>query len=405
MGESIGGSVAKLGERFMEGVPGFALVALVVGIALPFALPASPETPTQPRDALTAVKQSLPVLVVVVAWLGYFFGHYLDEVIFDPVWGVRIRTPKAKSALRNVPFFEKLDKSRERLAEEWKRPVTGLFNKAQGLTRKTELWEEKVKWPLEWSKAFRSFVIVGVIALVLQLDLSSIFATFVVSFVLWLGPRGNSWTAFKYLTSGVLLVSFVAAASLHSWTPDVLLRIRRTGVAVTAVTATVLCAACYVGLRLLHMIRLYDECVKIKLEADERMFCAESRVFKVRKVLLYALQPVSEAHFREAAIFIQSEAQLHVSVKTLHPATVEPDLASLTRPHAKEKLKKMCLYESHLKGQDVVVLDKHAHEEQKFEVGRDVVVDVVIEVRMGDAPRETRLNEYNYTRRDLNGRI
>ena len=54
-----------------------------------------------------------------------------------------------------------LAKARQDLAKHWNRPVTGIFAAAQELTRNTELWEKHVKWQLEWSKAFRSFVIIA----------------------------------------------------------------------------------------------------------------------------------------------------------------------------------------------------------------------------------------------------
>ena len=59
-----------------------------------------------------------------------------------------------------VPFVTTLSESRNRLAKEWRRPVSGTFAKAQELTRNTELWDKKIKWRLEWSKAFRSFAVV-----------------------------------------------------------------------------------------------------------------------------------------------------------------------------------------------------------------------------------------------------
>ena len=67
MSEGFGGDVAKLGERFMEGVPGFALVAIVLGSVLPFVLPLGVEGAPE-SNALKLTRQALPSSFLF--WLG-----------------------------------------------------------------------------------------------------------------------------------------------------------------------------------------------------------------------------------------------------------------------------------------------------------------------------------------------
>jgi hypothetical protein len=404
MSENVGGTVAKIGERFMEGVPGFALVALVVGLVLPFALPPS-EAPAHPRDAIEVVRQSLPVVAVVIAWLAYFLGHYLDDVIFDPVWGVRTRAATAgrqrpalfERALRRIPGVKQLEVSREKLAKRWKRPLTGTFAKAQDLTARTEVWEKKIKWPLEWSKACRSFVILGLIVLALQLEWRQTFGAFVVALVFWLIPGKPRWRAFKNLIFGVLLTGLAVVSVLKTWAAEILPRLEHP---LIAVAAALLCAAGYIGLRVLHLLKLYEECVKVEFDAGEQWFSTSSKVVKARKVLLYAVD-VHEEMFRDAELFIQSEALLHVDVRSLYPARSEPDRERLKRPYLKEdRVKKLCLYENQLRDEKVVTLDDETVTRREFNQLHDVAIDLLIEFKKGDAPPGAGLKEL---RRYLNG--
>jgi hypothetical protein len=72
----------------MEGVPEFALIAIVVGSVLPLVLPFGTEWPSE-SEPLKIARQALPVTALVLAWAGHFLGHYLDPLLFDPIWGVR----------------------------------------------------------------------------------------------------------------------------------------------------------------------------------------------------------------------------------------------------------------------------------------------------------------------------
>src|SRR5215467_11266195 len=168
MAEGPGGGAAKLGERFMEGVPGFAVVAIIVGALLPIILAAGAETAPE-AGAHGIVKEVIPVIALVLAWAGYFLGHYLDDVLFDPIWGTPGIRNRSK-ILQKVLFFTRLDSARTALADAWHRPVTGIFAKAQDLMGKTELWEKKIKWPLELSKAVRSLTILALVALILPIS-------------------------------------------------------------------------------------------------------------------------------------------------------------------------------------------------------------------------------------------
>jgi hypothetical protein len=142
MSEGPGGDIAKLGERFMEGVHGFALVAIVLGGVLPLVLPLGAEGASE-TGALKLTRQALPVIVLILAWVGYFLGHYLDPLLFDPLWGVP-GIQNWPEALRKVLFFERLNESRKALADHWKRPVTGIFAKANDLMSKTDVWDKKI---------------------------------------------------------------------------------------------------------------------------------------------------------------------------------------------------------------------------------------------------------------------
>jgi hypothetical protein len=319
MSEVGGGTLAKLGERFMEGVPGFALVAIVVASLMPFMLPTGPESPSEPR-AQWIFRQALPVIAFVLAWVGYFLGHYLDDLLFDPIWGVP-DTRGPKESFRRRPFFDRLNNSRTELADHWERPVTGIFVKAQELMGKTELWEKKIKWPLEWSKAFRSFVVLCVVGLILGCAWWWIASTCFVSFVSLFVQTKKFWTACKILIFETTLVCLLATSLLNSIGKPVQMR---WSVATALIAAILLCAACYVLLRIRHMTTLYALACTLHLDNRDGMFCAGQKVVPLRNVLICGDTSIRLEDFEKADYFVQSIALMHVTLRTFYGSFSDP---------------------------------------------------------------------------------
>jgi hypothetical protein len=387
MSEGVGADFVKIGERFLEGVPGFALVAIGVGIALPFALPAKPETSTEPEGAFTIARQLLPVIAFVIAWTGHFLGHYLDDVIFDPVWGVP-GISKSSLRARKILFFEKLHTSRASLAGLWQRPITGIFAKAEQVARNTEAWEKKIKWPLEWSKAFRSFAIIGLMALFLQLRLSWIVSAFLLSFIwflvekrsLWPSARKDRdfWTSLKSLLFGFTMACLLIASVLQMPKEKISLR---PAPPVLLLSASIIFAGCYVALRICHMFRLYTESPKIELDRRDGMFCAGSKVLPARNVLLCIDSSVRREHFEQADRFLQSRALLHVNLKT-NQTTIAVPL---------QYRKRLLLYNDQL--QKVAVHDANLPHSPAFDPCHDVAFDLVVDFVNRAAPTPLDLEE------------
>jgi hypothetical protein len=320
MSEGPGGDIAKLGERFMEGVPGFALVAIVLGGVLPLVLPLGTEGASE-TGTLKLARQALPVIVLILAWVGYFLGHYLDPLLFDPVWGAP-GIQNWSEALRKVLFFERLNESRKALADHWKRPVTGIFAKAQDLMSKTNLWDKKIKWPLEWSKAFRSLAILGVVALTSWCRWEWIALVFFLSFVLlfvrterrWTVRTERCWTALKTLGFGITLVCLLIRLVLLA---DGRIQLRMFRPLILA-AGTLVSAVLYLGLRIRHVRTLYESARNLEREEHGGLFCAGQKIVPLRNVLL-----VTEDGFRDETLhksdwFVQSKALMHVKLSTAH---------------------------------------------------------------------------------------
>jgi hypothetical protein len=318
MSEGPGGDIAKLGERFMEGVPGFALVAIVLGAVLPFVLPLGAEGPLE-SGPLKMTRQALPVIILVLAWVGYFLGHYLDSLLFDPIWvvpGIR----DMPNGFRRILLFEWLDQSRTALADQWERPVTGIFAKAQDLMSRTELWDKKMKWPLEWSKAFRSLAILGCVALTLWYRWQWILLIFFFSFILLFVHTGRRWTALKTLVFGTTLVC--ALIRLLLLTSDHIQRWMFRPLTLAAVT--VVSAVLYLGLRIRHVRTLYEGARGLELGECHGMFCAGEKVVPMRNVLLIADDRVRDEDFNGADCFVQSKALMHVKLSTMRRSDSPP---------------------------------------------------------------------------------
>lgn len=313
MSEGPAGDFAKLGERFLEGVPGFALVATVLGGVIPFLLPFAAEGPSD-TGPLSLTKQALPVIILVLAWVGYFLGHYLDPLLFDPIWG----SPgicKASKTIRRIFFFQRLDESRTGLADEWKRPVSGIFAKAQDLMSKTELWDKKVKWPLEWSKAFRSLAILGIVALTFWCRWQWIALIFFFSLVFLFVSTGERWPALpalKTLIFGTTLVCLLIQLLLSTG-EHIQLKMFRP---LTLAVVTLASAALYLVLRIIHVRTLYESARKLELHECGGVFSAGQKIAPVRNVLLIAGDGVSDDELHKADSFVQSKALMHVKLAT-----------------------------------------------------------------------------------------
>jgi hypothetical protein len=205
-------------------------------------------------------------------------------------------------------LFEWLDDSRTKLADHWKRPVTGIFAKAQDLMSKTELWDKKIKWPLEWSKAFPSLAILEVVALTSWTRWQWLVLIFLLSFVLLLVQTGKRWTALKSLIFGITLVCLLIRLLL--WAGDhIQLRMFRPAILNAALLASVVS---YLGLRIRHVRTLYESARNLELKECSPMFCAGQKIVPLRNVLLVADDGVQDKEFFKADCFVQSRALMHV---------------------------------------------------------------------------------------------
>lgn len=319
MGEGFGGNIAKIGERFLEDVPGFALVAIVLGALLPCVFPLGAEGPSE-SGAVKITRQALPVIVLVLAWVGHFLGHYVDPLLFDPIWGspgIRNRS----ESLERILAFKRLDQSRTGLADQWERPVTGIFAKAQDLMSNTEVWHGKIKWPLEWSKAFRSLAILGVIALTSWARGRWIAVIFVFSVVLfsfrpdkrWSGSTKRRWTALQLLVFLTALVCLLIRLLLFLVRDHIQLRMFRPLILVAVILVSMVL---YLGLRIRHVRTLYESARNLKFGERGGIFCAGQRIVPLRNVLLVADNAVGYDGLKDADCFVQSQALMHVKLST-----------------------------------------------------------------------------------------
>jgi len=250
MAEGIGGGIAKTMERFAEGLPGFALVATVVGMALPLVVTQAP----------AEVRESYPVVAVVLAYLGNVVGHYLDR-LFQSVWGVT-----ASPRFLRWRSIRDLDDARRTLAAEWQRPITGIYDKAVQMLRRTEAWERKVRWPLEFSKASRSLFVLDAIALLL---------------------KAASGAAVLQIDARILIV--LAVVLLWS----------------------------YVALRVKHVTILYAVAWSLEYSVRDRFLCIAQSVIPIRRVVLYASEPIDPQDFDRTSLLLLSLALMHVEVTIL----------------------------------------------------------------------------------------
>ncbi len=310
MSEERGKEVVKLAERFAEGLPGFALVALALGALLPLSIPAGSERQLAPGEK---VKQFLPVIAVVLAYFSYFTGHYLDDWMFDPIWGLP-GCLKSEGFLRRFLLVDWLDKQRMGLAKNLKRPETGIFAKAQQLASGTEVWEKKIKWPLEFSKAFRSLVVMDLVALLLWVDAWWIWYVLFCSVAGLFFKAGKSWNAVKYSLFFIVLVCAVLVLPVHYLRDSDSIKIPAPGVLCAILTIFI---GLYLVLRIWHLKILYEEAGKIEPREHAGFFCAGRKVVPIRKALLFSNdRDITDTEFQSAEMFVQSEALLHVKLTT-----------------------------------------------------------------------------------------
>ena len=252
MAEGIGGGAGKILERFAEGVPGFALAVIVVGAVLPMFVPGVP----------AEWRELYPVFAVVLSYIGQFLGHYLDKP-FQPVWGVR-----PSELFLRFKSIRNLDNARADLAEQWHQPITGIYEKASQILRKTEAWEKKVKWPLEISKGCRSLFVIGVIA---------IFA--------------KPFTDVIRIDFGPLIV------------------------------AAVLLLAGYVRLRVKHVTNLYTAAQMVEYGFRNGFLCVAQSAIPLRRVLLCTKDPnLKTEDFDNTKVLVMSLSLMHVDLLSFRGA-------------------------------------------------------------------------------------
>jgi len=166
MSEGTGGGVAKILEQLAEGLPGFAVASVMLGIALPLLFP-EVSTTAATHVAKPKIREFIPVIAVILAFAGNQVGHYLDDWLFDPIWGVnglisgrkewltrkfgeqratKTNDPRtAKPSLKSwaLQLILALDTARTSLATEWKVPLIGIFAKADQLATKTDVGRKR----------------------------------------------------------------------------------------------------------------------------------------------------------------------------------------------------------------------------------------------------------------------
>jgi hypothetical protein len=310
MAENPSESVAKVGERFVEGVPGIALVSVALGVLLPKLLPRA-----EFRDLL-------PIAGFVIAYLLSFVGHYVDGWLFDPVWSVPGSKPWQD-------FFEvilparTLVKCRGQLALKWRRPRLGIFAKAKQVTHGTELWEKKIKWPLELSKAARSFLLFDLILLiwsVSRLALVVLGVSLAASALAWvLANRGDRWRRRSWWTFATNLVYTAAGTSLGAVLVQgfVPLAMPADDSARRLIASEIFLMLefswLYCWLRLIHIRRMYQAALDMKCEEKGGFFCAGLKVFALRNVLVRTRDASIQPHqILQAEVWLLATALMHV---------------------------------------------------------------------------------------------
>jgi hypothetical protein len=249
----------------------------------------------------------------------------------------------------------------------------------------SEFWEKKIKWQLELSKAFRSIVVIGLIALLIQLESRMLFIVFLISVVALSVRRGpeSPWTALKFLAFGITGISLVLGILLYFVKDDIA---RRINYPVPILLATLVSAALYVGLRIRHLVGLYktakdySENGRIRFEVRSRMYCVGAKPIQSRNVLLRSDDSVTTAQFRKADLLIRSISLLHINLRTAHTTNITADHLKDV-PTAELRLCQL--------SEDIRLPAEDIPDSATFNPQRDLPLDLVILLKQGDIEIES----------------
>jgi hypothetical protein len=131
-------------------------------------------------------------------------------------------------------------------------------------------------------------------------------------------PMNKAWTGLKYWLSGAALIGLLfrwVVATLPGWD-----RMGSAPVWLVLLLALILLVSTglYLGLRILHIIRLYEEAKNIVPEKRAGFLCVGQRVLPVRRVLLRSAPNCDDKPIRKAEEFVQSQALLHVELRAAY---------------------------------------------------------------------------------------
>ena len=156
--------VKELTKKF-EKTPGFGYVVAIASLAFSAALEQSGQVSELQRG----------LLAIGVALIAYWFGGFLDELLFDPIYGLPpeevpkttigkfvrswVRTPLARLASRSTLVTE-MTKERQEAARIF-HPTNqkGIYATAKKLLMHTDVWDGRIKLWLDLSKVARTLVL------------------------------------------------------------------------------------------------------------------------------------------------------------------------------------------------------------------------------------------------------
>jgi len=176
---------------------------------------------------------------------------------------------------------------------------------------------------LEFSKAFRSLLVLDLVALEVQLDLWFIIALWVFSFVLSF-KLSKPWKSAAKSVSGTSLISlFLVLAAWYVFGSEITINL------ILLLVALVVCGALYLVLRIVHVKRLFEAAVKIDFYNGGKFLAAEKidfynggqflyvgqTILPVRTVLLYTKEPesaIAPKEFERIQLLLLSMTLKHV---------------------------------------------------------------------------------------------
>jgi hypothetical protein len=230
--EKASGELGKELIKKLEKTPGFGYVVTIASAILGLVL--KPVAPSW----------SVALLALAVSIVAYWVGGILDDLLFEPIYGLEKNPSNAsegflkrwfvnpiRSLAHKCTLAAGMRDARARAAKRFHDTnQKGIYKSAKKLLSNTELWDGKIKLSLDLSKAFRTLIIPTVCLLGWQLLAAS-----------------TDWPAPAFLGK----YDAIAWLGYPIWTASI------------AVISILL----YVNLRLFHMKALYETVAAIRLGA------------------------------------------------------------------------------------------------------------------------------------------